>query len=679
MCLRSRMEVMSRMENQAYLSGPRISDYEFFTLSINTSLPGLEDVKKAVESEDFGKARRLFAEHVRRSLRPELYFQIPPHEMQNQFYLPGETMVETGERILTLKLVSCGTPHHFSGKVDWSANPTFNQYKEWTWQLNRHWELEVLAKCYRETGDEKYAEGLVNLFTSWVRQVIAPENEPGYGWRTIECGLRMGNAWPYALHACYRSPHFTDDVLIDWYKSLWEHAMWLRCHHREEGNWLLMEMNGLSHIGVLCPEFREAENWRIYAQEILIQELSRQLYPDGFQYELSTNYHEVVLINYFQAIQLYQAYGYPIAPEISNALENACSINVKLMMPDGRLPDLNDGSWLKVSASTSMSEATQRYPHRQDFLWAFTEGLEGKPPVETSIPFLYSGYYVMRTGWDQQAVWGLFDAGPFGRGHQHEDKLNLLVHAYGKLLLTEGGNYAYDDSEMRRYVLSTRSHNTVRVDGSDQNRRIAYRWKPEDIHLQTGAKWHSSEAIDFVQGIYDEGYGAQAQIRVTHSRSVLFLKNDPLVSPCFLVIDRLVPQDEQSHNYEILWHLYSESAAVQGLNSFTLNPEGPNLTLITNRMENLAANIIEGQTDPEWQGWKTPRTFTQGEYTPAPAVVYNLKAVGPIRVVTLLFPTKTGEDCPVMEIEASGDVRDRQIRLNLHNGQSIIIDENENI
>ncbi|WP_171647168.1 heparinase II/III family protein [Paenibacillus phytorum] len=565
------------MENQTHLTGPLVSDYEFFTNSIDMNLPGLEDFKKAVECEDSKNMRRLFAAHVRKSLRPDLYFSIPNHELQNAFYLPGETMEEMGERILSLKLVSNGTPHQFTGKVDWSVNPTFNQYKEWTWQLNRHWDWEVLARLYRGTGAESYAEGLVNLFTSWVRQVIVPENEPGYGWRTIECGLRMGNAWPYALHACYRSPHFTDDVLVDWYKSLWEHAIWLRYRHREGSNWLIMEMNGLTHIGVLCPEFKEANSWRIYAQEKLIRELSRQLYPGGFQYELSTNYHEVLIQNYFQICQLYRAYGIPLAPEMVDGLENACAIHVKLMMPGGLLPDVNDGRWMKASAFASMPEATRLYSHRKDFIWAYTEGREGEPPAETSIALPYSGYYVMRNGWDKQAVWALFDAGPFGRAHQHEDKLNLLIHAYGELLLTEGGNYAYDESEMRCYVLSTRAHNTVRVDGADQNRRSVYQWKEDDIHLPASAEWRSSEDYDYVQGTYDEGYGDQMQINVMHSRSVLFLKNHPLMSPCFVVIDKLSPQDEETHAYEFIWHLASESAVAQGLKSFTLNKEGPTL------------------------------------------------------------------------------------------------------
>lgn len=664
------------MENQLQLTGPLVSDYDFFTSAIDMNLPGLEDFKKAVESEDFENARRFFAEHVRKSLRPDLYFSIPNHEMQNVYYLPDESKVEMGERILSLNLVSTGTPHQFSGKVDWSANPTFNQYKEWTWQLNRHWEWEVLASRYREMGDERYAEGLVDLFTSWVQQVIAPKDEPAgstYGWRTIECGIRMANAWPFALHACYRSPHFTDDVLVDWYKSMWEHANRLRSRHRESGNWLIMEMNGLSHIAVLCPEFQESNNWRLYAIEMLIQELSKQLYPDGFHFELSTNYHEVLIINYFQVFQLYDAYGIPFAPELVTGLEDACAIHVKLMMPGGLIPDLNDGRWMRASEFSSMSEATRLYPYRKDFLWSYTDGQEGQPPAETSIALPYSGFYIMRNSWDREAVWALLDAGPFGKSHQHEDKLSLLIHAYGELLLTEGGNYAYDESEMRRYVLSTRAHNTVRVDGSDQNRRSAYQWKEEDIDVPASAEWRSSDDSDYAQGTYDEGYGDQVQIKVTHNRSVLFLKNHPLLSPCFLVIDKLTPQDEELHAYEFLWHLASESADTQGLKSFTLNDKGPNLTIIKSQTGNLAGKIVKGQMEPEWQGWKNTPINKQGEYKPAPTVVYDLTAKGPVCVATLLFPTPMGEICPVEKIELAGELDDLKVRIDLFNGQSVVI------
>jgi hypothetical protein len=68
------------------------------------------------------------------------------------------------------RLISCGIAHDFGEVVDWFANPTYNQYREWTWQLNRHSDWKALAYVYRETGDEKYAEACAELFDSWVKQ-----------------------------------------------------------------------------------------------------------------------------------------------------------------------------------------------------------------------------------------------------------------------------------------------------------------------------------------------------------------------------------------------------------------------------------------------------------------------------------------------------------------------------
>ena len=59
----------------------------------------------------------------------------------------------------------------------------------------------------------------------------------------------------------------------------------------------------------------------------------------------------------------------------------------------------------------------------------------------------------------------LFDAGPYGLGHQHEDKLSMFIYALGRVLLTEAGTYSYDRSKYRRYVLGTWAHNTILVDG----------------------------------------------------------------------------------------------------------------------------------------------------------------------------------------------------------------------
>jgi hypothetical protein len=657
--------------------GPRLSDADFFGQALDTSRPGLEEIPAAVARGDFGAARRLFAAEARRSLQPARLLAIARRFGGDNVLHPGERAGDAAERILRLELISCGTPHQFAGEVDWFANPTFNQYREWTWQLSRHSEWGLLAERYRETGDERYAEGFVKLFRSWVRQAVVPEDAPGGAtlcWRTIEAGIRMGGAWPWALHSFYRSPHFTDDVLVDWYKSVWEHGRRLRQFHRTH-NWLIMEMNGLAQIGILYPQFREAPAWKAYAFDRLVEELGTQIYPDGFQFELTTNYHQVVIGNYEWLWDVCDAYDEPVPDAFRAGLEPMHAVNVRLMMPDGRLPDLNDGRWAEVAPL--LRRAVARYPERADFRWAASRGAEGAPPAETSLAFPYAGYYVMRSGWGPDAVWALFDGGPFGFAHQHEDKLNLLLHAHGRLLLTEGGNYAYDSSEMRRYVLSTRAHNTIRVDGQDQNRRL--RFDREDtgiIATPARARWRAGDHQDVAEADYDEGYGPAAERTVTHRRRVLFLKGGAgAPGPCFLVVDRLLPADGAPHTYQVLWHLNAASAEADGLVVRSRNPDAPNLAIMPAGVAGLRAAVVAGQEAPEWQGWRATKNNAQGPYEPAPTAVYEWTVTGPARLVTLLYPTPAGADCPVRALTAAPDPAASAVRLTLTDGGAIGLDE----
>jgi hypothetical protein len=623
------------------------------------------------------EARRLFAAEARASLQPERFFRVKRTFRGGSFMYPEETVEAAAERILRLELISCGTPHQFQGEVDWFANPTFNRYKEWTWQLSRHPEWGLLAERYRQTGDERYAESFVRLFGSWARQAVVPENASGYAtlcWRTIEAGIRMGGVWQWALHSFYRSPHFDDEVLVDWYKSVWEHGWRLRHFHRTH-NWLIMEMNGLAQIGLLYPQFREAAAWRDYALARLVDELESQVYPDGFQFELTTNYHQVVIRNYHWLWDVYAAYGEPLPEAFAAALEPMHTVNVHLMMPDGRLPDLNDGGWLEVAPL--MAPAVERYPERADFRWAYSRGQEGRPPAETSLAFPYAGYYVMRTGWAPKAIWALFDGGPFGFAHQHEDKLNLLIQAYGRLLLTEAGDYAYDTSEMRRYVLSTRGHNTVRVDGQDQNRRLGFKREVVDLQGLAGATWYTGEAYDVAEATYNEGYGPEGDRTVSHRRRVIFLKEPPgPFGPCFLVIDRLLPTDETRHAYQVLWHFNTETAEAGGAAAVQSQDGGQaNLTVIAASVAGLEVAVVAGQEEPEWQGWKSTRHNVQGGYLPAPTADYRWTVAGPARLVTLLYPRPPGQGCPVVAVQASPDVAAGDICLALADGVKIALDE----
>ena len=52
--------------------GPRLSEQEFFTQRLDTSIPGLSGIPARIAAGDMAGARKIFADHVRRNVRPDL-------------------------------------------------------------------------------------------------------------------------------------------------------------------------------------------------------------------------------------------------------------------------------------------------------------------------------------------------------------------------------------------------------------------------------------------------------------------------------------------------------------------------------------------------------------------------------------------------------------------------------
>ncbi len=644
--------------------GPLLSDQDFFGNCVNLDFEGMERVKECVRQGDYRRARAAMAAHIREYLEPERFFQIPYETPENLYKHPGESDEEACKRVREHTLISVGVPCEYGREnpVDWQANPTYNGYREWTWQLNRHNEWKMLAHEYRRTGEEWLAETAAELFASWVGQAVCPDDCPGYltdCWRTIECGIRMGANWPYVLFSFYRTDAFTDDVLIDWYKSVWEHGERLSRNHMT-GNWLVMEMNGLAQIGILYPQFIRSKEWLEQAFGSLEEELERQIYPDGFQYELSTGYHDVVVNNYQRLIQTAKAFGQPVPERILEKLGLACELDMRLMMPDGTVPDLNDGTRRSVAATCRIRERI--LPENRWIRW-MTGKEENFLPAETSMALPWSGFLVMRTGWTPQDTWALFDAAPFGRAHQHEDKLSVLLYAGGKLLLTEGGNYAYDSSEMRKYVLSTRSHNTIRVDGRDQNRLGRYQWKEEEIHKKADLTWKLGETWDFGESSYTEGYGEDFSGPV-HSRRVFFYRGGEGRAPFLAVADRM--DGEESHLYEQLWHIDSKlKELTEGKATFAE---------LDVAFSAGAVQVITGQKEPEWQGFAATGTG-QGMYRPVPCVSVSHRA-GKTRLVTVLAPHREG-GARVAFVKAGTGLDEEEITILYEDGSSFTFRESD--
>lgn len=653
-----------------------ISSEEFLREKLDTSLPGLECIPRLLEEGKLEDAEREYAVFVRRSLKPDKYFRVKYRPYDNAWALPGETDRHIFERLSRGEIMSCGYMHNFGPDgIRWEANPTPNKYAEWTWQLNRHFEFRALGRLYRETGDERVAELFVRLFRSWREQCQCEKDVSGIltlSWRTIEIGIRLSDGWQYALHAFYRSEAFTDHDICEFFASMWENARRLRHFHRPGGNWLFMEMAGLYHVGLLYPWLADAAEWKKYALDKTIRETENQLYPDGFQVELSTCYHGVMIQNVSVVADITRAMDEPVPEELTRGLEKAYELYEKLADPGLHTPDLNDGS--RASVVNALSSAFSLCPGRGDFRYFASRRAEGQPPAEKDTVMPYSGIAVLRDSWEPDSQWLLFDSGPFGLGHQHEDKLNVLLYAYGKDLLRDTGNYAYDTSRMRAYVLSAYSHNTVLVDGFGQNRRGRYRWHEGDLTKISDLKVSLGKDADVLRGVYDEGFGP-GYTDVRHERTVVKIKNAPLGSGTFyIVIDRLFACDGKPHLYEVHWQLEDVPVSVDcGGGSPQRSHELPDYSGVLLKGSRITADYGGGVTltllsgenctlrrgsEQPFVGWRTPNV-------PAPSVDFAAYGTN-VRLVTVLYPSDRG--CPVKSVEYGSDTSDRDIKIKTPDG-----------
>lgn len=620
------------------IPSPAVTDSELFSI-MDLEMPGLSKVKAAVQSGDLQRAKHEYAEYLRHRDKPVWTFDWrarPRHKSRPEG-------VDTTEADLTLQhdLISVSVRHKFEGEIDWNLNPI--DYREWPWQLNRHAFWTTLGRAYWATGEEKYAREFVFQLRDWATRCAVPRVTSGNAtgtWRTIEAGIRMGHSWPEAFYLFLSSPSFTDEALVTFARSVVDHARHLM-RHPTGGNWLAMESNGLMHCGVLFPEFKESEEWRSTAAERLYAELDRQVYPDGAQVELSTGYHQVSLRNFVAAWKIARLNDAPMPKDYVAKMQRMYDYNLSAAMPGGTLPGLNDAD--RTDIRSSLAEGLTFFSDRRDYEWIATDGKQGRRPKMRSVALPYAGQLMMRTGWDPDDLYLLMDAGPFGYGHQHEDSLSFVIYAYGKYIVIDPGNYAYDSSKWRRYVLSTRAHNTIMVDGLDQHRRGLRETYVVSKPLPN--RWAAGRRFDYASGKYAAGYGPENKTRVEHTRHVFFVRPE-----YWIVTDFLSPDDKESHHYESAFHLDAAGATVDeaSLSVHTSDADSANLAIVPLRSDGLSVRVVSGQEEPVVQGWMPERPY---KVRPIPTPIFARECPGDTTFLYAFYPTPQGVRCPIERIE----------------------------
>jgi hypothetical protein len=323
-------------------------------------------------------------------------------------------------------------------------------------------------------------------------------------------------------------------------------------------------------------------------------EMARQVYEDGGDYEASTGYHVLVTQLFTTALLLMRSESSaPATPAFVTRLRMMFQFLNTVASTSGQLPaagDCDDGrtellvddlqqmihrpiaerNSLKVSCLLGLGQrlfGVGAGP-RDDAAWhGFTDGArapysEPQLNLGSSCPIKVlpkSGIGVLQHG-SAELLFFAIPNGIFGKGsHTHNDKLSFVLRVHGQEVLCHSGTGCYTrDLAMRNRFRSTGAHNTLLIDGTEQNRMDA---SPRGTFILG-----NDAAVSPIQAGRDgQGYFLRAShtgyrsLGVTHTRSIRAARDEQ----AFIIEDQL--EGYGVHDFEINFqlapHLNAELAA----------------------------------------------------------------------------------------------------------------------
>lgn len=364
------------------------------------------------------------------------------------------------------------------------------------WELSRFQHLFTLGKAYWITNDKKYYLECKEEIEEWI----------------VENPIYMSVNWTCAMDVAIRAVnwiffyfHFKDliekdkEFLNKFNNSLYNHGKGIFLN-LEKGlgyanNHYLSDLVGLFYLGIYFNELKnnEVKKWLDFSKKELEKEMFIQNNEDGTNYESSTSYHRLVTELMFFPMILGEKNKIKFSQEYKERLEKMFEFLAKIIKPNGKIPmigDVDNGRLLIISnySSWEVNDVRELLSlggeyfnsfllkrsgaiKKEDKLWIFNYlSDEEEKYYKESVKFDDGGYYILRNN----DIYCFIRCGELScrgqGGHSHNDQLSFELNIGGEDFIVDTGTGVYTaDKNIRNLFRSTRQHNTIFIEGYEQN------------------------------------------------------------------------------------------------------------------------------------------------------------------------------------------------------------------
>ncbi len=528
---------------------------------------------------------------------------------------------------------------NYGEDIDWRYWPVHDN--ELRWQLHRHYWFTPMGYAYRVSGDEKYAKEWVFEYMDWIRknplvriskseyeidpdsQLAGDAENTRFAWRPLEVSHRVQDQC-LQFQLFIDSPNFTKEFLTEFLVNYHRHADFIIHNYSKQGNHLLFESQRIIYAGAFFPEFKEAKEWLDSGIEILNREINVQVYDDGGQYELDPGYHLASIDIFLRALQVADLNGFRDAFPKSyiDTVEKMIVFYANLCYPDYSTPLFSDTKSTNRDVILRNYQKWNRiYPENKFIEYLATEGREGERPDYLSKGFLTTGFFVFRSGWDNDAVQMVVKAGPKGEWHSQPDNGTFELWYNGKALFQDSGSYVYAgdaaQNEERNWFRATAHHNTLSFGNKDLQTRESKTllWQPEgDVQILV------TENPSYKQ--------------LTHRRSIFFVDNT-----YFVIVDEAVGDAKGWVNLHYQMPRGEVPNSREDMTFYTNFEDGSNMML--------QCFGPEGMSMKKDKGWISTAYNKKVQRIDAS---FNVKKENgePVRYITIIYPKENAGHDPSM-------------------------------